>query len=243
MPSLPRPDGDENTTDRIALACRAVLFDCDGVLVDDASVIRAWSRWATDQGLDPACVLPMVHGRRAADTVALLTEAQDRDAALRRINAYEIEDVSTVTAVPGALGCVSSIPAGAWAVVTSATTALARARLQTVGIAPDVLVTADSITNGKPAPDGWLLAAEKLGVPIGQTVVVEDSGAGVQAARSAGASKVVGIGTRALQTDADVVVEDFTGVSWVPGGLQVPTSGLLRSTPELERSSGTAPQG
>ena len=69
--------------------CRAVLFDCDGVLVDsDASVVRAWSRWAVSYGLDPARVVPLVHGRRAADTVALLVAPALRDAALARINAY-----------------------------------------------------------------------------------------------------------------------------------------------------------
>lgn len=82
---------------RVCLPCRDVLSDCDGVLVDsDASVTQAWTRWALSYDLDPATVVPLVHGRRAADTVAMLSAPERRDAALARINAYEIEDAAMV---------------------------------------------------------------------------------------------------------------------------------------------------
>src|SRR5215217_5041664 len=52
---------------------RALLFDCDGVLVDsDASVVSAWSRWASRYALNPAEVVVLVHGRRSGDTVSAL---------------------------------------------------------------------------------------------------------------------------------------------------------------------------
>jgi len=86
-----------------AIACQGLLFDCDGVLVDsDASVRRAWSRWARCYGLPPDEVTQAVHGRRSADTVALLIEEDRRAEALARIDRYEVEGAATVTAVPGA---------------------------------------------------------------------------------------------------------------------------------------------
>src|SRR2546421_8536345 len=109
---------------------RALLFDCDGVLVDsDASVHLSWTRWARGRGLDPDAVSAMVHGRRTADTVALLIDAAGRDAALADIDRYEVEDAARVTAVPGAAALLRSLPAGTWAVVTSRRRPLATARL------------------------------------------------------------------------------------------------------------------
>lgn len=50
----------------------------------------------------------------------------------------------------------------------------------------DTVVTGDQVSRGKPAPDPYLLAAERLGVPPGECVAIEDSPTGVRAALSAG---------------------------------------------------------
>jgi len=201
------------------LPADAVLFDCDGVLVDsDASVVAAWSRWSRDLGLDPAEVVPQVHGRRAADTVEALVTGPERAAARERIDRYELDAAAEVTAVPGAVSLTAALATGRWAVVTSGTRALATARLAAAGVvAPAVVVTADDVSAGKPAPDGYRLAAERLGVDIARCVVVEDAASGVAAARAAGVAAVVGVGERALATDADVVVRDLRDVAVVAG--------------------------
>ena len=197
---------DADMTDAIVvLPCRAVLFDCDGVLVDsDAAVQHAWTRWAVSYRFDPAEVTSVVHGRRSADTVAMLVEPDARTEALATIDAVrEIEDVDKVTAIPGALDLITTMPPAVWAVVTSGTTPLATARLKAAGLpVPAVLVTADDVENGKPAPDGYLAAAAALGVRPRVTVVLEDSASGVESARAAGVGAVVGVGDRALETDA-----------------------------------------
>ena len=73
------------------------------------------------------------------------------------------------------------------AIVTSCERPLALARLRATGLpVPDVLVTADQIARGKPAPDAYLLAAERLGVDPAECVVLEDAPAGVAAGRAAG---------------------------------------------------------
>jgi sugar-phosphatase len=170
------------------LPCRALLFDCDGVLVDsDESVHRSWTRWARTCGLDPQAVTAMVHGRRSADTVALLIETVEREAALSDIDRYEVEDAATVTALPGAIALVRSLPPGTWAVVTSGRRSLTTARLAAAGLpAPEALVCAEDVTAGKPDPAGYLAAAARLGVPPGECVAIEDSPTGVASAEAAG---------------------------------------------------------
>ena len=205
------------------LPCSAVLFDNDGVLVDsDASVVRAWSAWATAHGLDPDVVLPMVHGRKSRETVALLIDVGQQDAALRDVDDRELADAAQVTALPGAVALTTSIPGGHWAIVTSATRPLGSARLAAAGIPmPSVLVTADDVVVGKPDPAGYLAAAAAIGVSPDDVAVLEDSGAGIRAARAAGARWVIGVGERALETDADVVVRNLRDLAWTPDGLQV----------------------
>jgi mannitol-1-/sugar-/sorbitol-6-phosphatase len=208
---------------RITLACDAVLFDCDGVLVDsDPSVLAAWNRWAREAGLDAEAVTTSAHGRRAADTVAAFLPAADVVSGLARINRFEIEDADRVRAIPGALDLVGSMPPGTWAVVTSGTRALAEARLRAAGLPrPDVLVTADDVERGKPDPEGYAAAARSLGIDPVRTVVLEDAATGMVAARAAGARYVVGVGARGLHGDPDLHVEDLRAVSWAGSGLHV----------------------
>lgn len=205
------------------IACRAVLFDCDGVLVDsEASVSAAWGRWAGRLGLDAATVLGLVHGRRSADTVAMLVPEARREEELACIDRYELEDAGSVRPVAGAGALLRAVPSGKWAVVTSGRAELALARLRAAGLPePAVLVSADDVRLGKPDPEGYALAAGRLGVPTGDTAVVEDAPVGVQAARAAGAGAVIGVGERAAGAGADVVVADLRWLRWRAGGLLV----------------------
>jgi sugar-phosphatase len=212
-----------------SIPCRGLLFDSDGVLVDsDASVLLSWSRWAERWDLDPAEVAAMVHGRRSADTVALLIDSADRARALAQIDRYEVEDAATVTACAGAADLLRSLPRDRWAVVTSGRRDLATARLAAAGLpVPGVLVPADDVARGKPDPAGYLRAAEALGVPASDCVVFEDSTAGVAAGLAAGAT-VVGVSERALDTPATVVVRDLRGLTWDGVTLRLPEAALLR---------------
>jgi mannitol-1-/sugar-/sorbitol-6-phosphatase len=166
----------------------AILFDCDGVLVDSAaSVERAWRGWATVGGLDADDVMAIAHGRRTEDTLRELGFTDDLAAEVDRVEGAEIADTSDVTAFAGAAGALAALPPEAWAVVTSGTRGLATARLAAAGLPlPGVLVTADDVAAGKPDPQGYLDAARRLGVPPADCLVVEDAPAGVQAALAAG---------------------------------------------------------
>ncbi|WP_217999726.1 HAD-IA family hydrolase [Curtobacterium ammoniigenes] len=199
------------------LQCDVVLFDCDGVLVDsDASVLAAWTTWARELGLDPEAVVRTVHGRRSADTVAAWVDPDRRTAAKARIDALELASAGSTTALPGALALLTAIPCDRWAVVTSGTRPLATARLRAAHLPePAILVTADDVDRGKPAPDGYLRAAAELGADAAHAVVVEDAQAGVRAARAAGVSAVLGIaGGDPISDPVDAFAWDLTAVRW-----------------------------
>lgn len=184
------------------IPCEGLLFDNDGVPVDsDHGVDQAWSQWARDRDLPPDQVTAMVHGRRSADTVALLViDPKERLAALSAIDRLEIETAVTTTALPGALDFLDGLPRERWAVVTSGVTVLARARLT---------------------------AAAKLGFAPERTVVFEDSTAGAKAGAAASAT-VIGVGERGLTTDATIVVRDLCGLTWHNGVLSLAAADLLR---------------
>jgi sugar-phosphatase len=230
LPATDPPAAPQAPLTAVTIDAAAVLFDCDGVLVDsDASVASAWTRWAAVYGLGPEMVGDVVHGRRAADTVALLIDDDRRAAALADINSFEVEDAATVTSIPGAVQLTDEMPDGTWAVVTSGNRILAAARLAAAGVsAPAVVVTADDVTDGKPHPEGYRSAAERLSVDPALAVVLEDADAGVRAARAAGVAAVIGVGERALESDADVVIRDLTWVSWTGDGLLIEPEGILR---------------
>jgi mannitol-1-/sugar-/sorbitol-6-phosphatase len=205
-----------------------LLFDNDGVLVDsEASVVSAWSRWALDHDLDPAEVMAAVPGRRAADTVALFVEPAQVEESTALITRYELDDVATTTAVPGVLDLVPQLADVPWAVVTSGVRELATARLRAAGVRlPEVVVTAEDVTAGKPDPEGYASAAARLGLAPADVLVLEDSASGVAAGQAAGC-RVVGVGREALRTTADVVVRDLTGARWTGAGLLLPAAALL----------------
>lgn len=221
------------------LACRGVLFDCDGVLVDSTDDgERAWRQWAREYGVDPERLLDGIHGRRSAETVALFVPPAARAEAVRRIEAIEIEAAAHTLAMPGATRLLHELSSPHWAVVTSASNALLRARLGAARIpTPPVVVTADDVSSGKPDPEGYLRAASDLGLCVTDCVVVEDSAAGVRAGYAAGAFEVLGVGRRALGTEARTVVRDLSGVRWASGVLRVPRESLLRTAVCGERPS------
>jgi len=166
----------------------AVLFDCDGVLVDSAaSVERAWRRWAAERGLDVDAVVAIAHGRRTEDTLRRLGFSDDLAAEVERVEGAEIADAASVSAFREAAALLPALPPRTWAVVTSGTRALATSRLAAAGLPPPaVLVTAEDVAAGKPDPEGYLEAARRLGRPPADCVVLEDAPAGVQAALAAG---------------------------------------------------------
>ena len=172
----------------------ALLFDMDGTLINSiAAAERVWAAWAERHGLDVAAFLPTIHGMRGIETIARLAlPGVDPVAEAQAILEGELADVDGVVAIDGAAAFLAALPADRWAIVTSAPRPLALRRLAAAGLPmPVVLVTAEDVRHGKPAPDCFLLAAERLGQRIEDCLVFEDAPAGIQAAEAAGAGAAV----------------------------------------------------
>ncbi len=164
----------------------AILADLDGTLVDSvASSERAWGALARRRGLDEDETHRFAMGRPTRETIALLVPEDEREAEQARVDQDEVDDAATVVAYPGAAELLAGpIPI---AVVTSGSTELATARLRGAGLEPPpVLITADSITRGKPDPEPFLLGAEGLGVDPARCLVLEDAPPGIESGRAAG---------------------------------------------------------
>ncbi|MES2741649.1 MAG: HAD-IA family hydrolase [Pseudomonadota bacterium] len=173
---------------------RAFLFDMDGTIINSiAAAERVWRAWAVRHGLDVASFVPTIHGARAVDTIARVAlPGLDPETEAMAITAAEIIDVAGIVEIDGARAFLQALPPAQWAIVTSAPRELALARLAAAGMpVPAVLVSADDVRAGKPEPEGYLLAAEKLKVDIGQCLVFEDATVGIAAGEAAGAALMV----------------------------------------------------
>jgi sugar-phosphatase len=199
------------------LACDALLFDLDGVLIDSTSCItRHWMTWADLHGLEIAEVMRVAHGLRTIETMRLVAPHLDVEEEAERHTAREIADTDGVVAIEGALQLLDALPHDAWAVVTSGSAELATARLRRAGLpVPATLVTADDVQHGKPAPEPYLLGAERLGVPVEQCVAVEDAPAGLHSAKAAG-MRAIGVASTHSPEEllhATVVVDRLSALS------------------------------
>lgn len=182
------------------MVCDALLVDLDGTLVDSTEMVeRTWLRWAhrvaDHLSIAPEDVVALAHGRPANQLIPLIAPGLDAEAEAARMDEEELRASDGVRLLPGAAQLLGALDGACWAVVTSCSVPLARARMDAAGLAPPpLLITADMLARGKPDPEGYLRAAAELGVDPGGCVVLEDSPAGVAAGHAAGA-RVVGFTT------------------------------------------------
>ena len=161
----------------VSLQCAAILFDLDGVLVDSAVCVeRIWRTWALQHYMDPDRVIALAHGRRTIETVQLVAPHLATEAEAAALAASESNTTDGVFEVRGARELLQRLSACSWVTVTSGIRAVATLRLLHTGLPqPEVLVCADDVHRGKPDPEGYLAAAERLGFAPRACVVVEDA--------------------------------------------------------------------
>jgi len=182
---------------------RAVIFDMDGLMLDTERLApAAWSDAARAVGVEfDMTLLPAMVGRNFRDCNALIVERHgDTYPTAELMRAWHVAYDAIVARDGIALkpGLVELLD---WleredidkAVATSTRRDRAQAKLAQTGLLQrfTALVGGDEIARGKPAPDIFLLAAERLAREPGDCLVLEDSEPGVRAALAAGMTPIM----------------------------------------------------
>ena len=217
-----KPHTISDTSNVLSFRCRAILFDLDGVLVDSAECVeRTWRNWANRHRLDPQHVIAFAHGRRTIETVRLAAPGLNAEAEVAELEAGEAMKTDGIYEIESARDLIERLSAGRWAVVTSGIRAVAEFRLRHTRLpVPSVMICADEIVRGKPDPEGYLVAAERLNEAPADCIVIEDAPLGIAAARAAG-MRVIAIASTYPQeqlTGADAVVKRLSDLNVVNDG-------------------------
>ena len=199
----------------------AALLDLDGTLVDTErenaeSVARALARVGRPMSAEER---EFVIGHGWREIYDLLEHNRPTGMtydALKHAAALEKEKIlreKGLVVLPGAKAALARLAdRGGVAIVTGSSREESELVLELMGVRElvDALVTAEDVPHGKPAPDGFLLASERLGVLPPGCLAVEDSEAGIRAARDAGMRCVAvraGNFAKQSQAEADVVID------------------------------------
>jgi len=205
-----------------------ILLDMDGTILNSIKTAeRIWGAWAQQHGLDLVSFLPTIHGVQSVETIRRLgLTGIDPVVEAAAITQAELDDIVGIEAIAGAAEFLAALSGFRWGIVTSAPRALALRRMEAAGFpVPPLLIAAEDVTHGKPAPDCFLLAAERLGTTADRCLVFEDSSAGIAAADAAGAAALVVTSTHldavthghdAILDYRDLVLERLsTGALWL----------------------------
>jgi HAD superfamily hydrolase (TIGR01509 family) len=174
---------------------RAYLFDCDGTIADSMPLhYNAWTEVLAEWN----CVYEedLVYswgGKPVRKIIADLNKIHGlqmpiEDLATRKEGLY-LAQIPQLKAIPEVLEFIEAehgrIP---FAVVSGSTRDSVVGSLSVLGLLDkfDIIVSADDYKHGKPAPDGYLLAAARLGVAPADCLVFEDTEMGIEAATAAG---------------------------------------------------------
>lgn len=203
----------------------AIVFDLDGVLVDSMPAIRAyWTEWARRHRVNPEMVLAALH-LTAEELIRMFAPSLDASAEARATAAGQAQMETGIVPLEGGRALIDRLPRSGWAVVTSGRRELALRHL-TLGQlpVPDVLITAEDTARGKPDPAGYLLAAERLRIPATRCLAIEDSPAGVRAARSAGMAVIAVTNSHPVSElrQADAVINSLTTLRLIVDEKQMP---------------------
>jgi HAD superfamily hydrolase (TIGR01509 family) len=203
---------------------RAVVFDMDGLLVDSepswaAAEAELFARHGRPFG--PGDVLD-THGRSVETTLAIHAErlAKPRDLLLAEmLDSVRRRYETDVPIRPGAADLVAFLHGRLpMAVASNSPLELVDLGLRRHGLrdAIDHIVTADDVPRAKPAPDVYVEACARLGVPVSDILALEDSVPGVQAAKAAGLM-CVGVperlGIDLIGAGADLVIASLSDIA------------------------------
>jgi beta-phosphoglucomutase len=206
---------------------KAVLFDLDGVLVStDEYHYYSWKKLSEEEGFGffDHEFNHKFRGVARMECIEIITKAsgkhytpEQKQELAERKNRYFVESLSTVTTevlLPGALSTLKELRKRGIKVAVASNSRNAKTIIDQSQIKEllDTIVDGFDITNSKPDPEVFLLAAKNVDIPPAQCLVVEDAVAGIESARSAG-MKALGIGTKERLPNANIVIPNLAAIS------------------------------
>ena len=202
---------------------KAFLFDLDGVIVDTAKYhYLAWKKIATDLGIEFTHehneLLKGVSRVRSLDIILGLGQVEasqeQKDQWLIQKNEDYLSylvDMDQSEILPGVMPVLEFLKANQQPIALGSASKNARPILEKTGILSyfDAIVDGNDVSNAKPDPEVFLQAAQKLGISNENSIVFEDSVAGIQAANIANMTSI-GIGEATILNEAKYIFKDFT---------------------------------
>ncbi|MCI0336045.1 MAG: HAD family phosphatase [Acidobacteria bacterium] len=199
---------------------RAVIWDLDGTLIDSSAF--HWEAWQAVMAVEKIALTyeqyvadfgkrndEILRGRLGAD----LQESDIARISLAKEEKYrELVRIRELELLPGAGPWLQQLKADAWlqALATSAPRGNIDAVFAALDIEKyfDVVISSEEVKHGKPHPDVFLAAAERMTIEPEICIVIEDAPAGIEAAHRAG-MKAIGVRTTHPELQADWVVESL----------------------------------
>lgn len=206
---------------------KGFIFDLDGVIVDTAKYhFLAWKKIANELGIDFTLenneLLKGVSRIRSLDIILELgkieASQEDKDRWLvQKNNDYlsYLVDMNETEILPGVMQVLKFLKENNQPIALGSASKNARPILEKTGVLSffDVIVDGNDVVNAKPDPEVFLHAARLLKVTNEDSIVFEDSVAGVQAANSAKMISI-GIGEEKTLQEAEYIFKDFTQISF-----------------------------
>lgn len=202
---------------------KAFIFDLDGVIVDTAKYhYLAWKKIASELGIEFTHehneLLKGVSRVRSLDIILGLgnvnASQEQKDQWLIQKNEDYLSylvDMDQSEILPGVMTVLEFLKANQQPIALGSASKNARPILEKTGILSyfDAIVDGNDVSNAKPDPEVFLQAAQKLGISNENSIVFEDSVAGIQAANIASMTSI-GIGEANILNEAKFNFQDFT---------------------------------
>ena len=205
---------------------KAVIWDMDGVIADTAPYhLKAWQEVLHKRGVNfTEEDFRHCFGQRN-DTI--IRNALGKEVAQEEINAIAREKEAgfrqkvkqNIKPLPGAIKLIKSLGERGFKLALASSAPIENIQLVIIGLGISdyfhAIITGRDVTEGKPSPQSFLLAAQKLGIEPKNCIVVEDAVAGVSAAKKAGMRCLAITNThpRTSLIEADLIVDTLEKVS------------------------------
>ena len=199
---------------------KAVIFDLDGVIVStDDCHYEGWKKMADEEGIYfDKTINNRLRGVSRMESLEIILERAEKEYSeeeklqlAERKNGYYKEFITKLTPadiLPGAMNTLEELRANDIKVAIGSSSKNTPVILKQIGLSDyfDAVSNGNNITNSKPDPEVFLKAADMLGIPYNECMIVEDADAGIEAGNRAGMKTVSVHGAKG----ADVEIEDLT---------------------------------